>query len=171
MKSQKNIIPTTYMIVSDTGEIIKSGIEEGFKLKEVEKYNPLKKKSIGTDSFTKINKLNQNFIELLGVGGTGFMFSLTGFICYGDYALRTGGHNNGELLGLQDIIDYTGLSRSRTADYIKLLKEKHILIKTNIIGENKKKGKQGYVINPTIFTKGDYVYQYIYDLFKDYKFS
>ncbi len=159
------------LIDTDTGEVIQLCTGDRMKItKASDNSKPRLQRNYTNNHFVKQIKSGIKLTDYLTLSEIGFLHILSENISYGDCALRTNGDGNGKILTNVDLEKLTGLGERTVKEYIKSLKEKGFLIKDYIIDTEVKRGKRmAIILNPYIFCRGESVYTYILNKFKDKK--
>ena len=118
-------------------------------------------------SYMKIyDKCDMEIIDTCSIGEYVFLCKLRRFVSFNENILRLGGIHNGHVLSPKEIASILGMSINSVRDYIKFFKAVEIIGDYQLpCKDNPKITTKCLVINPWVYSKGQYMLVDICDLF------
>ena len=150
-----------YVVNPETGEkvnVMNKGdrIVRKQSVDYLEKYSTWNIKHFYKGNIEELKELNKE----LSISEAGFLFKIIPYINYADCLIC---YPNGKDINQQDLMEITGLSRTRVHNIIKDLIGKDVLYK----GKNSNNFQ--YFVNPWLFVRGNTINKVLKSMFKNYK--
>lgn len=146
------------MVDRRTGEVVNEETHEGWE-KVRDEREPITFRE--GDGFVKVfNSVLHELGRRLSPSELSFLVLIMEYVSYTDCVIRWGGRANGEVMGLEDMAEATGIEYTRVSRIVRQMESKGVMghhVTGSILRGYEGKARKVYTVNPNIVCKGRYV--------------
>ena len=147
------------LVDRETGETMNPETHMGYTKEGYDKRNPEEFKE-GEEFMKVFNGAMHDLGRRLTPRELTFLVMILEYVSYNDCVIRMGGRKNGEVMGLVEMAEATGMEYTRVTRIVVQLERKGVMghhVTGSILKGYEGKARKVYTINPNIFCRGKYV--------------
>lgn len=152
----------------ETGEILNPD-GTTYTMEPYDKRDPEKFKE--GDGFMKVfNRAIHDLGRRLTPSELSFLVMILEYVSYNDCVIRSGGRTNGEVMGLPDMAEATGIDYTRVTRIVGQLERKGVMghhVTGSILKGYEGKARKVFTVNPNIFCRGKYVNGVVAEFYRE----